>query len=340
MVIADRPSRIGNLEEPVADWETPWVEPHEQPSDGASDKADGSTDGITMYLQEISTVPLLSAAEEVALAKAMEEATEALQRLRHDGLSNHERAELQRKIHDGRDAQVQLTRANLRLVVSLAKRYVNRGVPLSDLIQEGNLGLMRAVEKFDYHRGFKFSTYATWWIRQAVTRAIADQGRVIRLPVHMVESVGKLSLVSHRLLQETGREPDIDELALEMELSSGKVLQITQAARKPLSLETPVGADDDRLGDFVEDAGNLEPIEAATREMLSDDVRTVLSQLPVRERRVLELRFGFDDGRDRTLEEVGQELGLTRERVRQIEAKALRQLRHPSQIRALQGYLE
>ncbi|TAK34523.1 MAG: sigma-70 family RNA polymerase sigma factor [Chloroflexota bacterium] len=340
MVIADRPSRISDLEEPVADWESPWVEPHEQPADGASDKGDASTDGITMYLQEISTVPLLSAKEEVALAKAIEDGTAALASLGQSGLSDQEKVELRRTIQRGREAQAQLTRANLRLVVSLAKRYVNRGVPLSDLIQEGNLGLMRAVEKFDYHRGFKFSTYATWWIRQAVTRAIADQGRVIRLPVHMVESVGKLSLVSHRLLQETGHEPDIGELAEQLELPSSKIAQIMQAARKPLSLETPVGTDDDRLGDFVEDSANLAPIEAATREMLSDDVRTVLSLLPLRERRVLELRFGFDDGRDRTLEEVGQELGLTRERVRQIEAKALRQLRHPSQMRVLQGYME
>ena len=272
-------------------------------------------DPVRMYLREIGRVPLLNAAQEVALAKRMEQGDD--------------------------EARRHLTEANLRLVVSVAKKYMNRGMTLLDLIQEGNIGLIRAVEKFDYTRGFKFSTYATWWIRQAITRAIADQARTIRIPVHMVETINRLIRTSRRLLQDLGREPTHDEIALEMGLPTEKVREIIKISQEPVSLETPIGEEEDsHLGDFIEDQKALAPADAASQQLLKEQVEDVLDSLTQRERRVLQLRFGLDDGRSRTLEEVGREFGVTRERIRQIEAKALRKLRHPSRSKKLKDYLE
>jgi RNA polymerase primary sigma factor len=284
-----------------------------------------------MYLREIGRVSLLSAEEEVRLAQRMERGK--AERLKP--VPNR------RYIDDGEEAQRRLTEANLRLVVSVAKKYIGRGMSLLDLIQEGNIGLIRAVEKFDYTKGYKFSTYATWWIRQAITRAIADQARTIRIPVHMVETINRLIRISRRLLQDLGREPTSEEIAEQMEISADKVREIIKVSQEPVSLETPIGEEDDsHLGDFIEDHTALAPADAASHQLLKEQVEDVLESLTDRERKVLQLRFGLDDGRSRTLEEVGKEFHVTRERIRQIEAKALRKLRHPSRSRKLKDYLD
>jgi RNA polymerase primary sigma factor len=272
-------------------------------------------DPVRMYLKEIGRVALLKAEQEVHYAKLIEQGDE--------------------------EAKNQLTEANLRLVVSIAKKYIGRGMSFLDLIQEGNMGLIRAVEKFDYHKGYKFSTYATWWIRQATARAIADQARTIRIPVHMVETINKLVRVSRRLLQELGREPNDEEIAEEMGITPEKVREITKVSQDPVSLETPIGEEEDsHLGDFVEDKEATAPSDAASLTMLRTEVEDILDTLTPRERRVLQLRFGLIDGHQRTLEEVGKRFGVTRERIRQIEAKALRKLRHPSRSKKLKDYLE
>ncbi len=275
----------------------------------------GIDDPVRMYLKEIGRVPLLTAEDEIELAMRMEAGDEGAKR--------------------------RLAEANLRLVVSIAKRYVGRGMLFLDLIQEGNLGLIKAVEKFDHRKGFKFSTYATWWIRQAITRAIADQARTIRIPVHMVETINKLIRVSRQLLQELGREPSPEEIAKVMEIPVERVREIMKIAQEPVSLETPIGEEEDsHLGDFIPDEDALAPSDAASFILLKEQLEEVLETLTPREEKVLRLRFGLDDGRTRTLEEVGQEFGVTRERIRQIEAKALRKLRHPSRSKKLKDYLE
>ncbi|MDQ1508912.1 MAG: polymerase primary sigma factor, partial [Actinomycetota bacterium] len=305
----------------------------------------GSFDPVRMYLKEIGKVPLLTAEQEVTLAKRIEAGLQATETLDADGtgesLGESRRAGVQAVQRDGELARRQLTEANLRLVVSIAKRYVGRGMALLDLIQEGNLGLIRAVEKFDYTKGFKFSTYATWWIRQAITRAIADQARTIRIPVHMVETMNKVLRISRQMLQELGREPTIDEIAAKVELTPDKVRDIQRIAQEPVSLETPVGEEDDSLlGDFVEDPNVIAPATAAARALLSEAIEEALQELNDRERAVVRLRFGLDDGQIRTLEEVGKEFGVTRERIRQIESKTLAKLRHPTRSQRLRDYLE
>ncbi len=310
-------------------------------------------DPVRMYLKEIGKVPLLSADEEIELAQNMEDgavATEKINVLKGhlDGASEEEKAEikeeiktLQRDVDKGADAKKRLAEANLRLVVSIAKRYVGRGMLFLDLIQEGNLGLIKAVEKFDYKKGYKFSTYATWWIRQAITRAIADQARTIRIPVHMVETINKLIRVSRQLLQELGREPSPEEIAKEMNMPVERVREILKISQEPVSLETPIGEEEDsHLGDFIKDDNVPVPADAAAFTLLKEQLEEVLGTLTEREQKVLTLRFGLEDGRARTLEEVGKEFNVTRERIRQIEAKALRKLRHPSRSRKLKDYLE
>jgi RNA polymerase primary sigma factor len=303
---------------------------------------EGIDDPVRMYLREIGRVPLLTAREEVELAMMMEAGKNAL--FRRMALTERNYSldrELRSAISRGELGRRRLVEANLRLVVSVAKKYIGRGMSLLDLIQEGNIGLIRAVEKFDYRKGYKFSTYATWWIRQAITRAIADQARTIRIPVHMVETINKLTRTARRLLQELGREPTPEEIAADMMIPADKVREIIKVSQEPVSLETPIGEEEDsHLGDFIPDDGALAPSEAASHQLLKEQVEDVLASLTGRERRVLQLRFGLDDGRSRTLEEVGKEFGVTRERIRQIEAKALRKLRHPSRSKKLKDYLE
>ncbi len=297
-------------------------------------------DTIGLYLKEIGRVPLLTAAEEVSLAKRMEKAKFARERLAKGGLLPKKRAELQAVVEDGMAAREHLITANSRLVISVAKKYIGRGVPFLDLIQEGNIGLIRAAKKFDYHRGHKFSTYATWWIRQAVTRAIADQGRTIRVPVHMGDQINKMLRVSHQLTQDLGREPTTDELGDALSVTAKKVESIIQIARRPLSLETPTDEEEDSvLGDFIQDEDSPEPVEIATHNLLREQIAEVLNGLPPREVRILQLRYGLLDGESYTLEEVGKKMGVTRERVRQIEAQALSRLRHPIHRRKLRDYL-
>jgi len=338
--------------EPSADWEPSpdeiievdtdvlvgpkWEDLHDGFGIAIADLESSLDDPVRMYLREIGRVPLLTAEEEVRLAQIMERGK--IERLRAERLRI---APTRRYLDEGEEAQRRLTEANLRLVVSVAKKYIGRGMNLLDLIQEGNIGLIRAVEKFDYTKGYKFSTYATWWIRQAITRAIADQARTIRIPVHMVETINRLIRISRRLLQDLGREPTSEEIAEQMEISAEKVREIIKVSQEPVSLETPIGEEDDsHLGDFLEDHTALAPAEAASHQLLKEQVEDVLDSLTERERKVLQLRFGLDDGRSRTLEEVGREFHVTRERIRQIEAKALRKLRHPSRSRKLKDYLD
>ncbi len=302
-------------------------------------------DPVRMYLKEIGKVPLLTAEQEIDLAKAMEAGIDAEKAIAEDEekkeLSEERIKELKQAIYEGEEAKKRLAEANLRLVVSIAKRYVGRGMLFLDLIQEGNLGLIKAVEKFDFRKGFKFSTYATWWIRQAITRAIADQARTIRIPVHMVETINKLIRVSRQLLQELGREPLPEEVAKEMNLPVERVREILKISQEPVSLETPIGEEEDsHLGDFIQDDNVPVPADAAAFTLLKEQLVEVLDTLTEREQKVLRLRFGLDDGRARTLEEVGKEFNVTRERIRQIEAKALRKLRHPSRSRKLKDYLD
>ena len=307
-------------------------------------------DPVRMYLKEIGKVPLLSPDEEIALAQAMADGAEATRRLeeihqleqegKDSGVSPEELAQINANYKKGEQAKQKLAEANLRLVVSIAKRYVGRGMLFLDLIQEGNLGLIKAVEKFDYTKGYKFSTYATWWIRQAITRAIADQARTIRIPVHMVETINKVIRVSRQLLQELGHDPSPAEISAEMGMPVEKVREILKIAQEPVSLETPIGEEEDsHLGDFIPDEGASEPSEAASFTLLKEQLMDVLSTLTPREEKVLKLRFGIEDGRTRTLEEVGKEFNVTRERIRQIEAKALRKLRHPSRSKKLKDFL-
>ena len=326
----------------------PIVRPREAPPERttervayAEDLASGVGDSVRLYLQEIGDTDLLTMQEEVWLAKRMERGKLAEELLLSADLTAGDRAALDADKLDGELARAHLIRANLRLVVSVAKKYVGRGLSFLDLIQEGNIGLMKATDKFDYKRGFKFSTYATWWIRQAITRAISDQSRTIRLPVHVGETINRVKKTGHRLQQILEREPTQEEIARAMDVSDDKVRQVLDVSRHPISLEAPVGQDGDAfLGDFIEDDSMPHPLELASQELLKSQICDALSKLTERERKIIVLRFGLEDGRFRTLEEVGREFGITRERIRQIEAKALRKLRHPSYSRKLRGYLE
>jgi RNA polymerase primary sigma factor len=324
--------------------------PQEDPEDlrrGAA--ADGARRAVTgdlvrIYLREIGRVPLLTAQDEVDLAKAIEAGLFAEEKLQGGCPSSAEGrgaelTELAVLAAEGMQAKQRLIEANLRLVVSIAKRYIGRGLVFLDLIQEGNLGLIRAVEKFDYTKGYKFSTYATWWIRQAITRAIADQARTIRIPVHMVETINKMARIQRQLHQDLGREATPDEIAAEMGLSADRVAEIQRIAQEPVSLQSPIGEEDSDLGDFIEDADAVVPMEAAAFIMLQDQLEQVLDNLSIREQRIIQLRFGLTDGHPRTLEEVGREFGVTRERIRQIESKTLAKLRHPSRAQMLREYL-
>ncbi|MDW3218664.1 MAG: RNA polymerase sigma factor RpoD [Acidimicrobiales bacterium] len=336
---AEFAASIGDdVEEPERRRRTP-----RQRGDGGS-----SSDPVRMYLKEIGQVPLLDARQEVRIAARIRRGSEGEEELAElsaagklDSLEPGERARLNRVVRDGERARDELTRANLRLVVSIAKRYVGRGMVLLDLVQEGNLGLMRAVEKFDHTKGFKFSTYATWWIRQAITRAIADQARTIRIPVHMVEAMNRVKRIQRQMHQDLEREPTVEELAAEVDEPVEKIREILRIALDPLSLDSPVGEEDEsNLGDFIEDQNAIAPIDAAARKLLTAAVGEVLHELSEREQEVVRLRFGLDDGRPRTLEEVGRQFGVTRERIRQIEAKTLAKLRHPHRSDRLRDYLE
>ncbi len=330
--------------------ETASDEPEESPRTVADTGRRAATgDLVRIYLREIGRVPLLTAQDEVDLAKAIEAGLFAEEKMQGSlringngcahGPSGAQIAELAMLASDGLRAKQRLIEANLRLVVSIAKRYIGRGLVFLDLIQEGNLGLIRAVEKFDYTKGYKFSTYATWWIRQAITRAIADQARTIRIPVHMVETINKMARIQRQLHQDLGREPTPDEIGTEMGLSPERVTEIQRVAQEPVSLQSPIGEEDSDLGDFIEDADAVVPMEAAAFIMLQDQLEQVLDNLSVREQRIIQLRFGLTDGHPRTLEEVGREFGVTRERIRQIESKTLAKLRHPSRAQMLREYL-
>ena len=326
----------------------------ESSADASSDTPEGEVEPVTeqylsavdaddtvgLYLKEVGRVPLLTAQEEVDLAKRIERGRLAREQLALGGVKPKRRPELQHSIEDGWAAREHLITANSRLVISVAKKYMGRGVPFLDLIQEGNIGLIRAAKKFDYRRGHKFSTYATWWIRQAVTRAIADQGRTIRVPVHMGDQINKLLRISHQLTQRLGRDPSTEELAEALDITPKKVENMIQVARRPLSLETPTDEEEDSmLGDFIKDSDSPAPVEIVTQNLLREDLQDVLNALPPREVRILQLRYGLLDGQSYTLEEVGKKMGVTRERVRQIEAQALTRLRHPSHQRILVDYL-
>ena len=335
------PERLDELFEELAGMGIDVIEEQKDEKDEKAEAAENATetaiaaglsldDPVRMYLKEIGRVSLLSMDDEKRLAMAIESGE--LEQVKND------EAEL-RIVEAGEEAKRRLTEANLRLVVSIAKKYVGRGMLFLDLIQEGNLGLIRAVEKFDYRKGYKFSTYATWWIRQAITRALADQARTIRIPVHMVETINRLIKISRQLLQELGRDPSVEEIATEMGLTPEKVREVIKISQEPISLETPIGEEEDsHLGDFIEDQEAIAPAEAASVMLLKEKMADVLQNLSERERKVLVLRYGLEDGHQRTLEEVGQEFGVTRERIRQIEAKALRKLRHPSRGKVLKDY--
>ncbi len=296
-------------------------------------------DTVSLYLREVAAIPLLTGDEEVHLAKTMERGRASASYLA-EGESEEQRYTLQRAVREGESARQHLIKANFRLVISIAKRYTGRGVGFLDLIQEGNIGLIRAVEKFEYQRGFKFSTYATWWIRQAVTRAIADQGRTIRIPVHMCERINRVHRTTRELVQQLGREPSVEELAATLQVSVARVEQLLKIAERPLSLEMPVGEEEEsQLGDFIEDTITVTPNDAATYQLMREHMIEILGALSAREGRVLQMRFGLRHGRPHTLEEVGQKFGVTRERIRQIEAKALKKLRHPRRAKTLKDYL-
>ena len=320
---------------------TPHVEDVQQETQDALDAPAASTDLVRAYLKEIGKVPLLTAVQEVELSQRVEAGLFAKQKLTHKGLSASYKRDLEWLVKDGEKAKEHLLEANLRLVVSVAKRYVGRGLPFLDLIQEGNLGLIRAVEKFDYTKGFKFSTYATWWIRQAITRAMADQGRTIRIPVHMVEQINKLTRAQRELLVRLGRDATEDELAQELDLPVLKVRDVMSYSREPVSLEVTVGEEADSvLGDFIEDTDALLPQDVVAHSLMQEQLHEVLHGLTDKEQAVVSLRFGLADGKPKTLDEIGHEFGLTRERIRQIEAKTLAKLRHPSRAERLRGYLD
>ena len=341
-VIEEEASAPDEIEQPAAAPEEDRVRARKEVD--AALKAP-TNDPVRMYLKEIGRVALLTAQEEVSLAKRIDAGLGAEDRLNALGpdadRTSTEVRDLRFEMRDGMMAKRHLVEANLRLVVSIAKRYVGRGMAFLDLIQEGNLGLIRAVEKFDYTKGFKFSTYATWWIRQAITRAIADQARTIRIPVHMVETINKLARIQRQLLQDLGREPTADEIASQMEMTPAKVREIQKISQEPVSLETPIGEEEDsHLGDFIEDSEAVVPLERASFKLLQEQLESVLHTLSGREKEVIRLRFGLVDGQPRTLEEVGKKFGVTRERIRQIESKTLSKLRHPSRSQKLRDYLE